>query len=143
VSAALSPLITMHRCSALLCFASSENTRCVCGVPGLGRVLQRTALQRCLSDFFLCAGRVALHRCLPVVLQAGRRAPASTVTASALPVLARRASGAACSTSGSALHSARYSTFAAGASLGHSGQALAAGWQAADFAGGSTLQADR
>ena len=90
------------------------------------------------------AGRVALQRCLPIVLHAGRTAPASASISLAAPSLARRlASGAACSTSGS-VHSARCSSFAAGTSLLHSGGALAPSLQAADFAGScGALPADR
>ena len=83
---------------------------------------------------------MALQRCLPVVLHAGRTAPASASISLAAPSLARRlASGAACSTSGS-VHSARCSSFAAGTSLLHSGRALAASLQAADFAGSCGAQ---
>ena len=87
---------------------------------------------------------MALQRCLPVVLHAGRTAPASASISLAAPSLARRlASGAACSTSGS-VHSARCSSFAAGTSLLHSGRALATSLQAADFAGScGALPADR
>ena len=79
-----------------------------------------------------------------MVLHAGRTAPASASISLAAPSLARRlASGAACSTSGS-VHSARCSSFGAGASLLHSTRALAAGLQAADFSGNcGALHADR
>ena len=90
------------------------------------------------------AGRMALQRCLPAVMHAGRTAPASASISLAAPSLARRlASGTACSTSGS-VHSARCSSFAAGTSLLHSGRALTASLQAADFAGScGGLPADR